>query len=403
MMAPAGSAADTVLLDLTALDTPSRFRGTGRYVRALTRGLAALDRESLAGLRLLGLTKLGWDGSFEVTEDLDGFQGHLDFEPTDHDYVRMRYKRRLWLWHVARECGVSLVHLPDPSATPLLRSFGANRWVATCLDLIPLRYPDRYFGWRDGWGAIGKRISRRRFTSADHVIAISDATRDDLVALLGMDAARITTTPIGCDLDRWRCARREPDAATVRRYGLVGQSYLLYVGDADWRKNTEGMIAGLARARALGADVELAMAGVLSGERAQRVDRIAKDHGVGAQVHRIGYVHDDDLPALYRCAIAHIFVSRLEGFGLTVIEAMAAGCPVITTRAGSLAEVAGDAAQLVDPEDADAIGHAVAPISAGAELRAQLVERGRVQAEKFTFESQARTTLVAYRKALARV
>src|SRR5690606_27899472 len=154
----------------------------------------------------------------------------------------------------------------------------------------------------------------------------------------------------GVDVERWGAPSTAIPSDVANRYGLK-KPFVLYVGDGDWRKNIEGMIGGLARARAEGIEVDLAWAGKLAPSRSEAPEREARAAAVADAVHALGYVPDDDLRELYRAARAHLFVSRAEGFGLTVVEAMAAGCPVITTKAGSLAEVAGDSALAVDPED----------------------------------------------------
>lgn len=142
----------------------------------------------------------------------------------------------------------------------------------------------------------------------------------------------------------------------------------------------------------------LALAGVLSDERAAAVDALAAAAGVGDRVRRLGYVGDDDLPSLLRGALAHLFVSRAEGFGMTVVEAMACGCPVITTHAGSLGEVAGDAALLVDPEDHEAIGRAIVRLATQPAERERLIVAGRTQAERFSNVAQARAMMALYRR-----
>jgi alpha-1,3-rhamnosyl/mannosyltransferase len=112
----------------------------------------------------------------------------------------------------------------------------------------------------------------------------------------------------------------------------------------------------------------------------------------------LGHVADEELAVLYRAAVAHVIVSRLEGFGLTVVEAMASGCPIIATEAGSLAEVAGDAAITVDPEDASAIGAAIERLLQSNSLRAELIERGRARAPRFSRQAQAVATAEVYRR-----
>ncbi len=388
-----------VLLDLTMLDTPSRQRGMGRYARDLALGLAALPADERAGVDLLALTRLAPSGAYEVTRDLAAFEGNADVpHPTSRDHYRVAYTRRVALALAARRIGAAWVHLTDPNATPLARFVAPTRWLVTCHDLIALRFPERYFSARDGWGFVGRRLERRRYASADAVVAISDATRDDVVSLLGIDPARVTRVHNGVDLARWRDVAASSVAPAVERHGLTGRPYLLYVGDTDWRKNVDGMIAGLAAARREGSDVTLALAGVLSDERAAAVDALAAAAGVGDRVRRLGYVGDDDLPSLLRGALAHLFVSRAEGFGMTVVEAMACGCPVITTHAGSLGEVAGDAALLVDPEDHEAIGRAIVRLATQPAERERLVVAGRAQAERFSNVAQARAMMALYRR-----
>lgn len=386
-------ASKTVLLDLTPLSTPDRMRGIGRYVGNLAAGLQAIPKSERGGVRVLGLHRLGLDGSFEVSEDLSP----RDFGPPV-SRARWRAARRLWFGKVARKVGADLVHLGDPNATPLL-SF--TKRLVTCLDLIPIRFPEFHFTWKDGYGVVGRLVARRRYGSADHIVAISDATVRDLEQFLKIPPSRVSRIYCGNDLGLFSVPAASSDASVVERYGLSRRPFVIYVGDIDWRKNIEGMIGGLAAARAQGVDVALAVAGKLAESRSRRLDELALEHGVAPFVHKLGYVPDHDLVPLYRAALAHLFVSRFEGFGLTVVEAMAAGCPVVTTLGGSLGEVAGDAAILVDPDSLPEIGGAIARLAADAPMRAELVRRGRERAPMFGLEAPAREMLALYRKLLA--
>src|SRR5262249_40185555 len=157
-----------------------------------------------------------------------------------------------------------------------------------------------------------------------------------------------------------------------------------------------GMVEGLARARSQGADLDLAWAGKLSEGEFGIVEDAARRAGVTGSIRRLGYVSDDELGVLYRAAVAHLLVSRAEGFGFTVVESMAAGCPVVTPRAGSLAEVAGDAALAVDPEDHAAIGDALVRLHRDPNLREDLRARGRARAPRFSLDVQAREMAAVY-------
>ena len=191
----------TLLLDLTPLDTPTRHRGTGRYVHELALGLANLPATVASNLRVLGLTRLGLDGSYRITEDLASFSGSARI-PTQRDHYRWAYARRLALFRAVRHIGAHAIHLGDPNATPLFWGLSSCRKLVTCHDLIPVRYPARYFGYKDGGSRLGLAIERRRYRSADRVVAISDATRTDLHTLLHVDPARIVRVYNGVDVER---------------------------------------------------------------------------------------------------------------------------------------------------------------------------------------------------------
>jgi glycosyltransferase involved in cell wall biosynthesis len=391
----------TVLLDLTSLDTPSRHRGPGRYVRELARGLAELPPAELGGIRVIGLTHLGLGGSYRVTDEIAAFHGSAGLpSPAPKDHYHWAYARRVALWRAVRAIGPGAVHLGDPNSTPLFMGLTHTKKVVTCHDAIPARYPSRYFGIRDGGAAVGLAIEKRRYRTADLVIAISDATRDDAISFLGVPPERIVRVYNGVDVDRWAKDPSAPAGPVLDRHGLANRAFVLYVGASDWHKNVEGMFAGLAEARKREPDVLLAWAGKLRGDHAEHVRALAERFGVADAVRLLGFVSDDDLAVLFREARAHVLVSWCEGFGLTVVEAMAAGCPVVTTRGGSLGEVAGDAALTVEPDDHAAIGAAIARLVADADLRAMLARRGRERAPRFSRRVQAEGMARAYRELL---
>jgi glycosyltransferase involved in cell wall biosynthesis len=269
--------------------------------------------------------------------------------------------------------------------------------IVTCHDAIPARYPSRYFGVRDGGPVVGLAIEKRRYGTADLVIAISDATREDACSLLGVASDKIVRVYNGVDVEHWAKPPALAAEQVLERFDLAGRAFVLYVGASDWHKNIEGMMAGVADARARGTDVVLAWAGRLSDDRANEMRALSERVGLRDGLRLLGYVSDDDLAVLYRAARAHVLVSWCEGFGLTVVEAMAAGCPVITTRGGSLGEVVGDAAVTVDPADHASIGASIARIVQDESLRADLAQKGRERAPRFSRRAQARAMADAYR------
>jgi glycosyltransferase involved in cell wall biosynthesis len=388
----------TLLFDLTSLDAPSRLRGTGRYVRDLAVGLSRLPRDVLGDLRLIGLTGLGADGTFQTTEDLASFDGSPSIpRPTARDHYRWAYARRLALFRAVGKLRSDAVHLGDPHATPLLMGLTQCRRIVTCHDAIPMHFPRRYMGWRDGGPLIGGAIERRRYRSADLVVAISEATLRDVLEIHRVPRERVVRVYNGVDVERWARQPTLDSETTLAQLGLSGRPFVLFVGGYHWHKNVEGMVGGLARARAAGADVSLVWAGQLSEVHRAHIQDVAQKAGVDESLVLIGYVSDEQVAVLYRRALAHLLLSRFEGFGLTVIEAMASGCPVITTHAGSLAEIAGDVAITVDPEDHDAIGAALVRIATDASCRAALASRGQQRAPLFSLDVQANAMAAVYR------
>jgi glycosyltransferase involved in cell wall biosynthesis len=387
----------TVLLDLTSLDTPSRNRGHGRYARELALGLAELRQSDRGGLSFLALTHLSLGGTYRVTDEIASFEGTPGQpSPGPKEHYRWAYARRLGLFRALRKIRADAVHLPDPNASPLLMSLTQCKKIVTCHDLIPARYPSVYFDIRDGGPRIGLAIERRRYRSADLVIAISEATERDAKTFLGVRPERMVRVYNGVDIERWQAEPRLNAVEVLQRYGLSQQPFALYVGGPDWHKNIEGMLAGLAAAQAQAPEVHLAWAGKLNAAQTAQLSELTRKHAVEHAVSFLGFVPDEELSVLYRHARAHVLVSWCEGFGLTVVEAMAAGCPVLTTSGGSLEEVAGDAAVKVDPANYAEIGSALVRLFRDSELRNQLSERGRVRAPRFSRAVQARAMVQAY-------
>lgn len=388
----------TLLIDLTSLDTPSRRRGSGRYVRDLAVGLSRVSRESLGELRLVGLTHLNLDGTFRTTDQLDAFDGSPELLlPTARDHYHWAYARRFALARAARKLGADAVHLGDPHATPLLMGWSGCRRIVTCHDAIPMHFPERYMGWRDGGVVLGAAIERRRYQNADLVIAISDATLADVLSIHRVPKHRVKRVYNGVDVTKWSKPPSLESRRVLEDFGLERGRFALFVGGYHWHKNVEGMVGGIARARAEGTDISLVWAGQLSQTHRDLIMSTATSAGIPNAVRLIGYASDEQISVLYRCAVAHTLLSRFEGFGLTVIEAMASGCPVVTTKAGSLAEIAGDAAITVDPEDVAGIGAALTRLATDAEYHREFAQRGRARAPEFDLEVQARAMVEVYR------
>jgi glycosyltransferase involved in cell wall biosynthesis len=232
---------------------------------------------------------------------------------------------------------------------------------------------------------------------ARRVITSSNGSAKDIVDLLGVPRERIDVIPLAADAQFRPVEDVDLLARARRRYRLDGP-FVLYVGNIEPRKNLVRLVEAFARVRAPG--VTLALAGGLAWMSQSTTERI-RALGLEHRVRLLGYVPDEDLPALYSAAEVFAYPSLLEGFGLPVLEAMACGTPVITSTAASLVEIADGAARLVDPHSIGDIARALADLLASGDERARLAAAGLARARQYSWEETARRTLDSYRRALA--
>jgi glycosyltransferase involved in cell wall biosynthesis len=245
----------------------------------------------------------------------------------------------------------------------------------------------------------GLRLSLVGMRRAERVIAVSDFTRRCLIRA-GFDPARVTTVHEGVDGDRFRPipgARGELD----RRYGLglaPADHLLVYVGNELPRKNLATLVDALGRLRRAGVPFRWLKVGAPQyGPGRTDLLRRIEQHGLCDRVTIIDHVPEADLPLVYAAASAYVQPSLWEGFGLPVLEAMAAGVPVVAADATALPEVCGDAAVLVDPRDATAWADRLGELLVDDGERSRRAALGRERAAGFTWAETARRTGAVYR------
>jgi glycosyltransferase involved in cell wall biosynthesis len=230
---------------------------------------------------------------------------------------------------------------------------------------------------------------------ADRIIAISEATKRDLMGFYGVSGRKITVVYHGYD-KRYHQRTEEEILPAIAKYGLE-RPYFLHVGTLQPRKNIIRLVEAFDRFKERGRPHQIA----LVGKKGWLYDSIASAVQKSTSAECIvqpGYVDAQDLPALVDGAEALIIPSLYEGFGLPALEAMASGTPVIASNSSSLPEVVGDAGLLVDPTDVSAIAAAMESVAASADLRAELRAKGRARATTFSWERCARETLEVLKK-----
>ncbi len=243
-------------------------------------------------------------------------------------------------------------------------------------------------------------LCRASVARAARVVAVSRQTADDLLRFFGVPAARVAVVPNGVDA-RFGPASAEESTAFRRARGLPDR-FLLYLGTLEPRKNLERLLTAYARWRADAPasqrDVKLLLAGGKGWYYTQIFAQV-RALGLESAVLFPGFLPAAELPAWYAAALAFVYPSRFEGFGLPVLEAMACGTPVLTSTTPSLLEVAADAALTVPPDDEAALADALRLLVEQDALRAELSRRGRARAARYSWRRTAQETLAVYEDA----
>jgi len=352
--------------------------GIARYARALINAMIR-EKDPLPDLVLF----------------YNRFREHLTAWKPDNDELSIRqwvFPRR-WvngLWNqfgwppIERWCGpIDLfhgLHFVLPPAREALR-------VLTVHDLTYLKYPDYFSDRRLNERGYRQELPRA-LERADEVIAVSEQTRDDLVQLMHFPQERIRVIHEGVDPAFFMPADPHLAARVQQRYGLKTPYIVFLVGTPEPRKNLDRAVAAVKKA-----DPHIQLALVGPTEKLQRL--ISEEN---RNVVFTGSISDHHLAALLSGAAVSLYPSLYEGFGLPVLESMACGAPVITSDRGSLPEVAGEAALIVDPENTSQITDAIVAALQNESLRHRLAECGRARAARFTWEKTARETLALYRE-----
>jgi glycosyltransferase involved in cell wall biosynthesis len=383
-----------VLLDLTPLETISSLRGIGRYVRGLATGLSQLASE--CAFHVEGVAATPDLERLFVVDDPFAYAARPVSMPVPRSPARRRRLIRRQMATLARE-RPGLLHLADPNGIPAKNSLP---FTLTCHDLIPLVLHEQYLAPVPYWHKIYAALERSRYLRTRRILAVSHATKRDLVERLDVDSERVDVVWHGVDHELFNpCAQPDERAKLDAIVGGPGP-YVLYLGAGDARKDLDTLLAAFAES-GLPREARLVLAGNLGVKRTRALTGKARKLRVDGAVHFAGYVPEALVPALYRQASVHAFLSRYEGFGLPVIEALACGAPTITSTGSSLDEVAGEGALVVPYGEQDALSSALKSAFFDTELRAQLEARGLARAQTFTWRKCAEQTIAFWQRASA--
>ncbi len=263
--------------------------------------------------------------------------------------------------------------------------------VVTIHDLVGFRYPDAMFSrlarLYNHW------MTKTAVWRAAHLIANSHFTGRELQMHLSVQPDKITVTHLGVDPGYF-----DPPGVELtilqERYKIPEQ-YILYLGTRKPWKNLPVLLAALQQLRKQGEPIKLVMAGK-NAQHQMDLSETIHQMDLHDQVREVGYIAEDDIPAIYAYATAFVLPSYYEGFGLPILEAMAAGTPVVASQAASLPEVVGTAGLIVNANTPTGFAAAITRILREPDLRMSMRQQGRARASQFTWEACAAKTISVY-------
>ena len=346
-----------IAIDISPLQTGHKVRGVGFYLENLKRALLKYDKEN------------------EYVFFVPG-----EKVPDDIDLIHFPYFEPFFL------------------ALPLYRK---HKTIVTVHDLTPIVFPNAFP--RGIKGEIKWQMQRFALKKANGIITDSECSKNDVLKFIGARESKIDVVYLAAGEEFKILKQSEKDKNALRKKYNLPEKFALYVGDVTWNKNLPRLIDAIQTT-----DIPLVMIGKSLVNESydknnpwnhdlERVQELVRDD---KNIMRLGFVDTNDLVAIYNMATLFVMPSLYEGFGLPILEAMSCGCPVVTTKEGSLKEVAGEAVYFVDGYNLEKVANGIKEVFSNKSLQDELRNTGFENVKKFSWEKTSAKTIEAYRKAI---
>jgi len=314
----------------------------------------------------------------------------------ESDNVKIKYiesKPTKWHFLVLKDLKEEKADIFFAPTSYIIPAFAPKtiRVIVTVHDLVAFLFP----GTHNAKAMIIERLTlKKALKKASDIFVVSDNTKKDLldrfkyseqrIHITSCAASQVFSNPVSEDeLNKFKQDKKLPDR------------FILAVGTLEPRKNFSTLIKSFVNIKKWHPEYKLVIVGK-KGWKFDQIESSLKEYNMEDEIIFPGYLKDEDLQKMYKLAAVFVFPSLYEGFGIPPLEAMASGCPVVSSNLASLPEVVGEAGLLIDPKNAYKMADAISSLIKNDNVRNMMIERGYIQAEKFKWENSAKTALSVF-------
>lgn len=280
--------------------------------------------------------------------------------------------------------------------------FSRNKTIVTVHDLTPLVFPSKFPSGLKGnmrW-----QLQKLALKNVSSIISDSESSKKDIMKFTGISDSKINVVYLAAGEEFKRVSDKELRVKEIRKKYRLPDKFVLYVGDVTWNKNLPRLIEAVKKV-----NIPLIMVGDalvqkdvdISNPWNRDFNKVLELIDGDQRILRLGFVSKEELMLLYNIATVFTMPSLYEGFGLPILEAMSCGCPVVTSKEGSIPEISGEACRYVNAYDVDNIAQGIKEVFNNQNLQNELSKKGLVQVGKFNWQKTAKETMDTYKKVMA--